>query len=284
MKPVKLSVSSFKLLQACEKKYWHHKVAGTKHDSDYEEGDFLGFGKAFHEVLEKTNHTDWNEKLLMEAMINHSVNGEERMLLEVMLKKYVQYHKASGIKVVKCELGIETNMTVLYIDAIGISFDATGKPVGWWIIDLKTASTHSESILAQLPNDSQMNHYSSFADDVEIAVEEIKGLPFLGCRYRQVIKSKAGTMHGLEKGVRVLDIEIPVEVLSTEEFKKLFSTVHDRAVQLHQGEAPVNNFQNCMSYFKPCQFFSQCHGSIFTKAKNKVRVHTLDTIQNGDLL
>lgn len=284
MKAPKLSVSSFKTLQSCEAKYFHYKVANTPKDADYVEGDFLGFGKAFHQVLEKTLHESWSEQLLMEAMVDNTVNIEEKQLLQIMLEKYVKYHKLSGIKVVKCELGIETNNTVLYIDAIGISYDATGKAVGWWIIDLKTASRHDENLLAQLPKDPQMNHYAHFAPDCEIAVEEIKGLPFLGCRYRQVLKSKNTTLKGLESGVKVLDIEIPVDALASEEFHSLFKTVYERAIQLHQGEAPTKNFSACFNYFQPCQYFSQCHGQMFTKAKSRVTVHTIDSLTSSELL
>lgn len=285
MKAPTLSVSSFKLLQSCESKYHFHKISEVPKDSDYVEGDFFGLGKAFHQVLEKTLHESWSEPLLMEAMIEHKVDSSEKDLLRVMLQKYVQYHKISGVKVLKCELKIEyTGRTILFIDAIGVSFDSTGKPVGWWIMDLKTASKHDENLLAQLPRDPQMNHYSCFADDCEIAVEELKGLPFLGCRYRQVIKSKATTARGLESGVKVLDIEIPVEVMQLKEFKNLFDTVHDRATELHNGEIPTKNYAACFNYYQPCAWFSKCHGNLFTKSKSRVTVHTLDSITNSELL
>lgn len=284
MKAPKLSVSSLKTLQSCEEKYWHYKVANTAKDSDYEEGDFLGLGKAFHQVLEKTLHESWNESLLIEAMVEHKVDMSEKPLLSAMLDKYVKYHKLSKVKVVKCEFHIEDNKTVLFMDAIGISYDSTGKAYGWWIIDLKTASRHDENLLAQLPKDPQMNHYASYADDVEIGVPEVKNLPFLGCRYRQVIKSKAGTQRGLEAGVKVFDIEIPVEMMDIKAFKSLFSTVYDRADALHQGEAPTRNYAACFNYFSPCQYFSKCHGELFTKSKSKVTVHTLESLTNGELL
>lgn len=278
MKAPKLSVSSLKMLQSCEAKYFHYKVNNTPKDPDYEESDSLGLGKAFHQVLEKTNHNDWNESLMRQAMADHNVEPSEAPLLSVMLDKYVKYHKLSGLKVVKCELGIETSQTVLFLDAVALD------ERGWWIIDLKTAARHDENILPQLPRDIQMNHYASFANDVEIALPEIAGLPFLGCRYRQIVKSKAGTMKGLDNGVKVVDIEIPVEVLATEEFQSLFSHIYDRAVELHKGEAPRKNFSACFNYFSPCQYFSQCHGELFSKGKSRVRVHTLDSIQSGDLL
>lgn len=278
MKSPKLSYSSLKTLQSCEAKYFHYKVANTPKDSDYTESDALGFGKAFHQVLETTLHESWTEDLLIKAMVDHNVDVEDKPLLSVMLDKYVKYHKLSGLKVVKCELGIETSTNILFIDAIAVS------DKGWWIIDLKTAGRHDDSILGILPKDMQMNIYASFADDIEIAVPEIKGLPFLGCRYRQVIKSKAGTQSGLEKGVKVYDIEIPVSAMDIEGSKSLFNHVYDRAYALNNGEAPVKNYASCIMYGNACQYFSQCHGEIFSKSKNKVKVHTLDSILEGELL
>jgi hypothetical protein len=284
MKPVKLSVSSLKTLQSCEAKYHHYKVAETPKDQDYQESEAANLGKAFHQVMELTKHKSWNMELLKKAMADHNVDPEEEMLLRVMLQKYVAYHAASGLEVVYCELGIETNVTVLYIDAVAIAKDATGKPYGWWIVDLKTAGRHDENLLPQLARDLQMNHYAAFADDVEVGVPEVAGLKFLGCRYRQIIKSKAGTLGGLEKGVKVFDIEIPAHALRVEETKSLFNHIHDRAVQLHQGEAPTKNYSACFNYFSPCQYFSKCHGELFTKNHNKVTVHTMESLTNGDLL
>lgn len=280
----KLSVSSFKTLQSCETKYWHYKVATTPKDSDYEEGDFLGLGKAFHQVLETTLHESWNETLLMKAMADNNVSVAEKDLLSVMLRKYVEYHKLSKVKVVKCELGIDTSSEILFMDAIGLVLDEKGKPHGWCIIDLKTSSRHDENLLPQLASDPQMNFYAKFADDVELAVPEVKGLPFLGCRYRQIIKSKAATPRGLESGVKVYDIEIPASVLNPEEFYKLFKTVYDRAYDLHNGAVPTKNFGSCFNYFSSCPYFSQCHRANFSDNKNKVAVHTIDTIQNSELL
>ena len=203
MKPLTLSYSSAKTLQSCQQKYHYYKVAGTPNDSDYEESDALGFGKAFHQVLEKTNHESYSDALIDEACTEHKVEGTEKPLLTMMLKKYVDYHKKSGLKVVKCELRIQTSTYLGFIDALATDGN------GFWIIDLKTAGRFDETLLSRLSKDMQLNLYSYFAKDIEIAVPELEGKTFLGCRYRATIKSKAGTPAGLEKGVKVYDIEIP---------------------------------------------------------------------------
>ncbi len=260
----------------CQQKYWHYKVNATKKDEDYEESDALGLGKAFHQVLEKTLHQDYNESLMLEAMEEHGVEDDEHMLLEVMLKKYVDYHKKSGLRIIKCELMLETPVFTGFIDFIGQSAN------GWWIGDLKTAGRFDESLLPRLPMDMQLNLYAHFADEIQKALE-LKG-PFLGCRYRQITKSKAGTMSGLEKGVQVRDIEIPYALMNPQFAWNLFLESHQTAIELHNGVAPKRNYGACMDFFRPCEYFSQCHGDLFSKSSQKVKIHTLESINGADLL
>lgn len=275
-KAVRLSYSSQKTVLSCQTKYWHAKVAETPKDADYEESDALGLGKAFHQVLEKTHHCAYNEALIMEAMEDHKVGMEDKALLTVMLENYTNYHKKSGLVVVKCELKLETPIFLGFIDAIGQSEH------GWWIIDLKTASRHDETLLPRLPMDQQLNLYAHFAEEIA-NILGLKG-PFLGCRYRQVTKSKAKSMSGLKEGCKVYDIEIPASTMNPSLAWSEYLDSHQIALQLHSGVAPKKNFGACYDYFRPCEYFSQCHGDTFTNNKNKCKVHTMDSVTDADLL
>lgn len=268
---VKLSYSSMKTLQSCEQKYSHYKILGTKADPDYEESDALGLGKAFHAVLERTLHQDFNDALIIEAMAEHNVDPSEKALLTVMLRKYVEFRKASGIKVIKCELPLGTSMYTGFIDYIAVQGNK------WYIGDLKTAGRHDENILPQLPLDPQLNLYANFADDLYIAVPSLKGKVFSGCLYSQIIKSKAQTHSGLEKGVKVIETVVPVESMNPELIWSLFNEVHNRAIELHKGEAPRKNLSACFNFYSSCPYFSQCHGKTFTDNKTKVKVTTIET-------
>jgi len=268
---VKLSYSSMKTLQSCEQKYSHYKITNTPVDSDYEESDALGLGKAFHAVLERTLHQDYNDILIIEAMTEFKVDSSEKELLTVMLKKYVEFRKKSGIKVVKCELPIATSNYTGFIDYIAVQGNT------WYIGDLKTAGRHDTNILSQLPLDPQLNLYAHFAEDLYIAVPSLVGKSFGGCLYTQTIKSKAQTAKGLESGVRVYEIVVPVESMNPDLIWSLFNEVHDRALELHRGEAPKKNLSSCFNFFSPCQYFSNCHGKVFTENSNKVKVNTLET-------
>lgn len=269
---VKLSYSSMTTLQSCEQKYSHYKISNTPKDSDYVESDALGLGKAYHQVLEITLHQDYNEAMILEAMSDNNVDASDKDLLTIMLKKYVEFRKASGIKVIKCELPIATSEYVGFIDFIAIRGN------DWFIGDLKTAARHDENLLPRLPLDPQLNLYSHFAEELYIAIPQLVGMRFAGCLYNQATKSKAGTMKGLEAGVKVFEMFVPVEVMNPDMVWSLFNDAHNRAMELHAGEAPKKNLSACFNYFSPCAYFSKCHGGTFTDNKNKVTISTINSI------
>lgn len=275
----RLSYSSLKEMLSCEQRYFHRKINNTVVDSDYEESDALGTGKAFHQVLEETKHTRWDEQLLIKAMGEHGVDIEDADLLRVMLTKYLEYRVLSGFKVVYCELPIVTGEFRGYLDYIAV------KGSKFYIGDLKTAARFDEKLIPRLAMDPQLNLYAKFKDYIEIPVPEVKGMEFGGCLYTQVIKSKAQTLRGLESGVKVYETLVPASAMDPQAMWSLFEDAHARSLELRNGEVPKKNYSSCFNYFSPCPFFSKCHGAEFSKAANKVIVNTIETLkEEGDLL
>lgn len=273
-----LSYSSMTELLSCEQRYWHRKINQTPVDSDYVESDALGLGKAFHEVLEKTLHLDYNEKLILEAMENHNVDMSEKDLLTVMLDKYVKFRKASGYKVVKCELTLGTREYIGYIDFIAVKGDK------FYIGDLKTAARFDDNKIPRLALDPQLNLYAHFAEEIAHHLDAVKGKEFGGCLYLQTTKSKAGTMSGLEKGVKVYETFIPADVMDHASIWSLFQEAYQRSKELRAGEAPRRNYSSCFNYFSFCPHFSQCHNAIASEAHKKVYVKTIDDLESEELL
>jgi hypothetical protein len=277
---VKLSYSSMKLLQSCETRYWHYKVTNTPKDSDFTESESLGLGKAFHQVLEQTLHKYWDESLVIQAMTEHNVDSEDANLLKVMLDKYVEFRQTSGLEIIHCEFGIETPEYVGFIDAIAVDKASQS----WWLVDLKTAGRHDPNLLPQLAKDMQIGLYSHFVHDIENQFKQLDKYKFGGFKYSQVIKSKATTQSGLEKGVKVYEITIPSNLIVEGESWSLFNEVHDRAMELHRGESPRKNYSACFNYFQPCPYFSQCHKTLFTSGHKDITVTTIETLKERDLL
>ena len=265
-------------LQSCEQKYFNYKVSAIPVDTDYVESDALGLGKAYHQVLEKTKHLSFPEKLILEAMSEFNVPISDKDLLTTMLTKYVEFRRLSGMTVVKCELPLATSTYQGFIDFIAVRGNE------WFIGDLKTAGRHDENILSRLPLDPQLNLYSYFANGLSVAVPEIEGKRFAGCLYNQTIKSKSTTAKGLDSGVKVYEILVPIETMNPELVYSIFNEVHDRAMELHAGQSPRKNFSACFNYFTACQYFSTCHGEVFSKNKKKVQVMTIDVLKDTTLL
>lgn len=279
LQTVELSVSSWGTLETCQQKYWHKKVAGTPEDPKEEDADeAFNFGKAFHKVLETTLHTSYSDKLIDEAIKEFNVDRFSRPLLTAMLDNYVKLHKASGLKVVRCEF--ELHIKNLYKGFIDFVAQDTH---GWWIGDNKTSSRHdAETLKARLHKDRQVNLYSYFSEEVGRALG-MTG-PFLGFRYRQSIKSKAGTPAGLAKGTPTYDIIIEASALEPDQAWKEFREAHQVAVEIKNGVAPRKNLKACFEYFKPCEFFSQCHGCLASEGHGKITIHTIDSLLEAELL
>ena len=274
-----LSQSSMKTLFSCPAKYAHKKVFNTPMDADYEEADSLGFGKAFHKVLEESLHTNATDKSILNAMEEFNVEKDQKDPLTHMLNNYLKVHKASGLKVIKCELQIATPEFIGYIDFIAI--DNSG---GWWLGDNKTAGRHDPSILSRLHRDYQLNLYSHFVDWIQNALPELEGRVFRGFRYRQSIKSKAKTLKGLIEGTPTYDIIVEASALEPKKAWEEFLLAHSVAESLHNGEEARRNYGACNDYFRPCEYFSQCHGNLASQPSKSVFVHTLESLQDDDLL
>lgn len=280
--PRRMSYSTSKVLANCEMEYMHSKVLETKPDEDFEETDAFGFGKAFHEVLEKSKHNAFHKEHLIEAMETHGVNIADMGPLMAMGKRYIQLHKLSGLKVVKVELEISSPEYVGYIDMIMV--DSEG---GWWIGDLKTTSRFDEkNLLPRMALDDQLNLYTYFKDWVGRALD-LEPENFKGCRYRATTKPKIVQKGGetaeqyaerVAPKVEVYDIEVPFSVMDPQSAWDRIIKAYKRSVELQGGEdIPTKNLNGCISYFKPCKFFSQCHGEIFSENSSKVKMHTIDS-------
>lgn len=275
----RLSYSSSTLLKNCSQKYFYHKVVGVAKDPDSSENeDAFNVGKCFHFVLEENGHTeDRLEELLDKGCKAFEVDSEKAMI-HAMLLRYLQAHKKSGLTPVKCEFYIENKIFIGYIDVI-----LTDDQGYWWIADLKTASRFSEITTARLTDDPQLNLYCSFADMLAKALN-LDINKFMGARYRVTTKSsltqKASESYNefvirTANNVKSYDIIIPKELMSPKETYKEFKKLHAKTMKLRSGKLkPEKNRSYCDSYFKPCEYWSQCHGgNTFTKCKELLVVN-----------
>lgn len=280
----RLSYSSANLIKNCSQKYYWYKVAGVSKDEDVEENyDAFNVGKAFHYVMEMNNHSENDlEKYLEEAVKSFEVE-HARGMIHAMLLRYLQVHQSSGLEVVHCEFELSTDMFVGFIDVI-LKDPNSGE---WWIGDLKTASRYSEIKSAMLHNDVQLNLYASFAKEIA----EYFGLDpkkFKGARYRvttkSVLKRKidesyAAHVKRTAKNVKSYDVIVPIERMDPRGIFAEHKKLHKDSIKMRQGKLkPTRNYSHCDAFFKPCEYFSQCHGCTYTESLKLVDMVTSNNV------
>ena len=276
----RLSYSSANLLKNCSQKYYYYKVAGVPKDPDSEENnEAFNVGKAFHWVLEENKHTEKDLLRLLEAAVKSFEVEEHQGMIHAMLLRHLQCHQESGLEVVACEVGLGTDDFVGYIDAV-LQDPDSGE---WWITDLKTASRLSDILVARLHLDAQLNLYAAFADKV---AELFKLDPqlFKGCRYRvttkSVLKKKTTESYNdhvkrTAKNVKSYDYIVPLERMDPKAVMKDHKKLHAMSLKLRSGKAkPHKNTSFCDSFFRPCEYWSQCYGATFTELKDSLPVVT----------
>ena len=274
----RLSYSSATLLKNCETRYCHHKVWNTPKDLDYEDKqDAFNLGKAFHWILEESLHTEKDLMKHLEAACKAFGVEDDKALLHAMVLRYLQTHIESGLKVIKCEQSLSNEDMIGFIDVILGEEDG-----GFWFGDMKTAAWVKDLLFARLKNDVQLNTYSFFHREVA-GVLDLDPNKFRGCRYRVVTKTKLKQkstesyveyVKRLAKNVKSYDIIIPVEDMCIEKTYDDHLRLHARTMELRAGEVPTKNLSYCDSYFSPCPYWSQCHGSEYTKCTTELKMIT----------
>jgi len=256
-------------------------VSSTPKDSDVEE-NYAAFdiGKTFHEVLENNLHTRKDlDKYLNKACKEYKTE-DSKLMIKAMLYKYLEVHEASGLTCVACELPISSKEVIGFIDAFMV--DAFG---GWYICDLKTSGRWMPGIVARLATDYQLNLYSYFAT-LLAGVLELDPKKFRGCLYRVTTKttiSQKATeadetfFKRLCKTVKSYDVFIPVKHMDISNTWARHLEAYERSMELRAGEAPRRNYNYCESYFKPCPYWSNCHGDLNSDCGEKVVLNTADT-------
>lgn len=295
MNPVQLSYSSCNMLKACEQKYYHYKVEKTPRDADQEDDTTaLRFGKALHSVLEDTWHDieKFTVDILNKRCEENEIDVSNKFRVYSAVMEYYRLHDASGLRVHTMEYAIKTDTFIGYVDII--LFDDAGN---WWIADVKTSSSVQPGLFSRLHRDTQLNLYSFYKDDIgkDLKLDPDK---FQGCKYRVVQKTKASPrpneeLYQFEKRVKGKSYEasISYEDMDTNLFVAMHTRYQIKAQRMFDGKvSPTRNYGACFDWFRPCEYFSKCHGCTYTEALagKFVTASTPDELENaqsiGELL
>lgn len=279
----RLSYSSATLLKNCEQRYFNYKVAKLAKDKDVEESNAFAMGKAFHHVLEMSMHKKPENIVnkLEECVELFGIEEEEIGQLHAMVLQYLRCRKQTELEAIACEYSIVDDNCIGFIDLIE-GFREGDSWGDWYITDLKTARTFWATLTARLPQDRQLNLYASFFGQIakEFGLDPAR---FKGCRYRVTTKTTAKqkktesyndyVMRLVEaKNVKSYDIVVPVEKLNINQISNEFESLYRRSIELRNGDVPTRNYSYCETYFKPCDYWSQCHGTCFSEMKDDLEV------------
>jgi hypothetical protein len=306
-----LSYSSATLLANCEARYYHHKIAHTPYDKDYQDSDSLKFGKAFHETLEKIRHDPTTTpELLLKALTEKCKEQgveEDQGIIHVMVLSYLDLHKVSGLQFIVAEIkpeGLNGYIDVIMEDQLGF----------WWIIDLKTKDRWDDKVAPKLGRDYQLNLYLSYREDIVKEVWKKTGRKLDvkkcgGCRYRVTTKSKAFWNSAKEtyekyvqrlslsvgttgnKTIETYDIRVPIATMNPDYFHSIHEAAQSKANNIANKQVEAmklgetaearmcKNYTYCMNYMKPCPWWSKCYGATFTECKGLYEVNTKTTLE-----
>lgn len=277
-----LSYSSANLLKSCSQRYYYYKVVAQDLDADFEDSTkAFDIGKAFHYILETNNHEDKNVgKLTVLAKATYDLEEDEALMVKGMVLKYLKLHLSSGLKAIKCELGLSIPEFIGYIDAL-----MEDKEGLWWIVDLKTAARINPDTGVRLHRDTQLNLYAKFVPQI-CEILKLDSKKFGGIRYRVTTKSKAKRkatelakdfVIRMANTVKSFDYVIPAKLLDPDAFYADHMDLYKKSIALHEGtQIPVKNFAACFNYFRPCPYWSKCHGNLFSNEVEEIECLTLD--------
>jgi len=266
-----LSYSSLSTYLACPRKYYHSKVAKTEKDPGIEDRTAFDVGSTFHLVLEDSKHNLTGLKYSTIVAACHKVvpvlgkefAEEYAPMITAMLQSYRTMHEKSGMTVIACELELETPTFYGFVDVILMDDDGL-----WWIADMKTAASYSKMLPATLPRNLQLNLYAAHvklvAEKLNLSVKD-----FAGVRYRLTTKSKLKRKNGEEMipfikrvgfGISSYDFAISREELDVRSALDIHSHGFE-GTKSKDVKSYTCNFNNCVQYYRFCEYFSRCHGA-----------------------
>jgi hypothetical protein len=141
---------------------------------------------------------------------------------------------------------------------------------------MKTAASFRQDLIPSLPLHPQLNLYAAHAPEIAAFVGlEMKD--YQGCRYRLTTKSKISRKGGedvpayigrLLKSVKSFDFILPKAAMNPE----VVYSAHQQVMEAIERRGPVcspnvypQNLSSCQQWFRPCDFWSQCHGKPFSE-------------------
>jgi hypothetical protein len=287
----KFSYSACGVYQSCQRKYLLKYILQVDQDSDVEDdGAALRFGKAMHSLLELYKH-DYRLMGKEEFKKAHEKIMEENLIVDQEITTQIlacvvtasELHLRSKLIVAGIETEIGDEDIIGYVDLTVA--DSHGH---WWITDLKSSGLVLDSLFARLHKDPQLSLYAHYA---QMLAEKLKLdiNKFQGVRYRVVQKPKTKPKMGesvsayrTRADILCHEVIISKEMLPTDDQHRKMKKLKEESKRLTE-ETAEKNVNNCVQFFRPCEFWSQCYGATYTECLNKLPRFTQKNISDQTL-
>jgi hypothetical protein len=248
----------------CEQKYVYRKVQKVGRDVDAPMDMLaLDLGLVIHDCLELCKHdlSGFQASVLKTKMLERDVDEHWYPMLWAMLRRYKDLHEKANLPTRLVEVEIRSEDFLGFIDVV------LGDERAWWIGDVKTAAQVNKFLPQMLPRDKQLNLYYAHFKPEEHGLDWCN---FQGARYRVVTKSKLrrkkedtdiSYSKRMYEGIQAVEYVIPKEHMIPEASSLEFQKLRMRQKELWTlPQRARKNFANCVSYFRPCEYWSRCHG------------------------
>lgn len=274
--PRGLSPSSYNLYSSCQRKYYLRKIAKVPIDPDAsDDTEALRLGKAFHKCLEITWHelTGFTFARMAEVIAEYNLDPDVHYpLVFAMLASYKKMHEKSKLAVAAVEVQVSTPSFFGFVDVVLQDVDG-----GFWLGDMKTASTFQQSLMPSILYHPQINLYAAYAGYLADMLK-LDPAKYRGCRYRLTTKSKLLQKSGepvekylarLRLAVKSYDFIMPAARMNPGKFLELHRAAFKKTHAADATEADfAPNYSACNAFFRGCEVWSHCHNSHFTAAQN----------------
>jgi hypothetical protein len=261
---MRISYSSSSEFSSCEQKWWYRKVANYPADADCADKKALGYGKAVHTIMERSQwirpmSDSAASALIQAACEENDVHYQSAYYVAICACSLWAHHAASGLTIVGIEEELATPDFIGFIDAV--AKDAAGR---YWIIDLKTSSLMQDLTFARLAYDTQLNMYAHYRGLLE---EKYPGITdnFAGCAYRVVQKpyeKKGKNCQMLKETLPSEEASVTTVFIVASDLDTAGTAMKFEAVakRMNACTEPTRNRQSCVAWNTPCDYWSHCHG------------------------
>jgi hypothetical protein len=249
---------------ACEAKFIKKYVEKEPVDIDWSPSLATRFGNAFHKIMEQCKDSPmlYKQEMLTKACEEYDLNYiDHGAKIACMIRAW--FANALDYECLACEVHIETEELQMYIDAV---YKCGEK---WFLVDRKTASSFDKNIHKKLATNQQIviyvTHAHLVAERLSLKMEDFGGFKYIEVKKPMYKLKKDETFEQFTQRC-VSDYRSTTLAPSDIKLDLIMENVKRIVTKLDtiSPDTATMNFGSCMMYGSPCEYWSKCHGDLYS--------------------